>query len=492
MSGGTPDTSALTHLPLTARAEALKLAQLLDCPIDELSALGPTGGDELRRMRQAIERRILDDRDAGFRRVARLARLLPTRMVARLAMESFGPLLSARLVARMDLYRVRNIARHISPEFVADMAPFTDPESVRTIVPQLRTELIRDAAMLLVEREDFVTMGRFADALSPQALRAVVSAIDDDATLLRTAFFLENRDQLSRVVHNIDNDRIARIMRTAAEAKLLPEALFIIDHVTNELKSRLADLMGRQDAKILDALVDVTREQALWGPVLRALGYMQPRLRRKIVNLPSVRNEALLGELVNAAYEEGLLSTALPLAKLLRREHKRVVARAALQQGEEVASAALEAAHIAGEWGLLLDLAQYVDDAQRDLLAGLAVLRRPEVVEALIAEVHGPIAAEVALDILTRAPEAARRAMASAAVADGGALLDQLLDHSIEHPDILQRLATGLDSLPEGDRPTAKDILAQREDDERERLSAAAAEAGATLVAEAVAERSAS
>ncbi|WP_043770156.1 hypothetical protein [Algiphilus aromaticivorans] len=473
-------------LPLETRAEVGKLARLLDSPEAELTALGATGSEELRRLRRTIERQVFDNRHERFRRLARLARFLPARTVARIAMEGLGPLLAARVVARMDPYRVRGIARHITPSFVADIAPIIDPESVRVIVPHLRTELVRDAALLLVERADFVTMGRFADALSPQALRAVVGAIDDDATLLRTAFYLENREQLARIVHNIDNARIARIMRSGAQAELLPEALFVVDHVTDELKARLADLMGSQDETVLDALVMVARRQNLWGPILRALAHMHPRHMRKIVNLPSLRDEALLGELVQVAFEQGLMAVALPLARQMRREHKRIVATAALRQGEEVAEAALEAAQVAGEWATLLDLVQYVGDAERDQIAGLAMLQRPDVAEALIAEVRDPVTAETALSILARAPEATQRSAAGAMLSDGGTLLDLLLDHCMDSPDTLEHLLVVLAHTPEAHRSQAMRVLARREATERERLAAAADASGSQLVTEAL------
>lgn len=478
--------SGLETLPLETRAEVGKLARLLECPEDALTEVGAAGSEELRRLRRSIERRLFDDRREGYRRLARLTGLLPARTVARAAMEGLGPLLAARVVARMESHRVRNVARHVTPAFVADVAPMIDPESVHAIVPYLPTALVRDAALLLLERADFVTLGRFADALSPQALRAVVGAIDDDAALLRTAFFLENRGQLARILHNIDNARIGRVMRSAAQARLLPEALFVIEHVTDELKARLADLMGSQDEAVLDALVTVARQQKLWGPVLRALAHMHHRHVRKIVNLPSLRDEVLLGELIHAAFEEGLLAQALPLAGHMRRAHKRIVARAALREGEEVATAVLEAAQRAGVWGTLLDLAQYIGDAEREQIAGLAVLQRPDVAEALIAEVRGPATAHAALAILTRAPAATQRCAATAMLADGGTLLELLLDHCLDERDTLERLLRVLEHTPEAERRQARRVLGRRDNEEREQLVTAAEATGARLATEAL------
>lgn len=486
MSDREAQRAQMQQLPLSARPEVGKMARLLDCPFDAACELARAGGEDLERLRHGIEQQLFAQRRRGFRRLARVARLLPARSLARLASEALGPLLTARTVAQMDPIRVRNIARHVSPEFVADVAAHIDPDSVRVIVPQLPTELVREAALLLVARADHVTMGRFADALSPQALRAVVGAIDDDEPLLRAAYYLENREQLARIVHNIDNARLMRIMQFAAKGELLPEALFIIDHVTDELKGRLADLMGQQDEPVLDALVTVTREQRLWGPVLRALTHMDDRYCRKIVNLPSLRDEALLGELVATAYEEDLLATALPLARQMRRALKRVVASAALQQGEEIAAAALEAAQVSGEWATLLDLAQHISEAERDLIAGLPILQRPDVAEPLLAAVHSAATAATAVDIVARAPEATQRNAAKAMLRDGAALLELLLDHCIDDDDALGHLLATLERVSDAERPLALRVLGRRDDDERQRLVAAAKASDSALVSEAL------
>lgn len=419
----------LHKLELARRAEIGKLATLIGVTPESLAELGGSASaDELHRLRRRINKTMFDEKRERFIRLERVTRLLPAGYLARLAMEAFGPLLSARVVAEMNPLRARNIARNVTAEFVADVAPLIDPEKVEALIPQLPTELIKDAALLLVEREDYVTMGRFGDALSAHQLRAVVSAIDDDAALLRTAFFIEKREQLSRIIHNIDNTRIARIMRRGTEANLLPEALFIIDHVTDELKGRLADIMGEQDEETLDKLVSVAHEELLWGPILRGLSNIHPRYRRKIVNLPKVKNEGLLGDLVRAAYEEGLLAVALPLARVMRPDYKRVVAHAALKQGAEVAEAALEAAHSAGEWSTLLDLARYADESERQLLATLRVLRRPEAMEALLEALNSDAAADMLLDVVGRMDAEAQRTAAHILAAEGGALLEHLLD----------------------------------------------------------------
>lgn len=472
------DDHALQQLDLQTRAEVHKLAQLLKLSADQLADLGPAGAGDLARLRRHIAQRVNDDRRDGMRRLASLTRLLPARYAAGLAQRALGPRITARLVGEMEPLQARNIARHITAAFVADAAPHVDPERVQALVPTLPVEQVRDAALLLAEQGDYITMGRFADALSPQQLRAVVSAIESDAVLLRTAFFVERREQLSGIVYNIDNDRIARIMRTGTSEGLLPEALSVIDHVDDELKARLANIMGAQERDALNALVDVAHRQRLWAPILRGMAHMHPKFQRRIVNLPALRDEALLADLVRAAYEEDLFEQALPLVKPMRPELRRVVAHAALSQGNDVAEAALRAAQSGGHWDVILDLAQDTDAAERDMLAGLPVLQRREVLEDVIAAIDTPPRAEAALDILGRMPADGLHLAATAATDDYAMGLERILDLLPADSQQMHVLARALATLDDRLLRTAAEPVATRDARLRDAFTRAAQAAG--------------
>lgn len=470
--------SDLEKLDLSVRAELLKLARVLEIPAGSIAELGAAGAGDLQRLRRRISYCIHEERRDAFRRLAALVRVLPTRYAAHLAEHALGPALSARLVGELHPVHASKVAQHVSPGFIAELAPEVDPERVQDLVPQLPAELIRDVALLLVEAGDHITLGRFADALSPPQLRAVVAAIDSDATLLRVAFFVEKRSQLSKVIYNIDNDRIARIMRSAATQGLLPEALSIIDNVADDLKARLGNLMGAQDVDVLNALVDIAWKQRLWGPILRGMAHMHPRYQRRIVNLPAVKNEALLGDLVQAAYDEDLFEQALPLVRSMRPEFRRIVAHAALSRGEDIAEAVLRAAQRTGSWSLVLDLARYTDDAERDMLAGLDLLQRDDVLEDAVSAIDSEGRAAVALDIFRRLDAGARRRVADLIAADYAMPLDALLDVVDGDAEHLETIAAVLALLDEPGLRAAGEVLAARDAGLRRAVAEAARRAG--------------
>lgn len=457
---------------LDTRAELEKLCQLLDLSDERVRPLAVAGGDGMRRFRQQIQKTVFDYRRDGFRSLAKWVRLLPKGYLARLAERALGPRLTARLAGELDPYHAFKIAKRLPPEFLADVAVQVDPDRAREIITQLPAELIRDVALILVRREDYITLGRLADALRPPAIRAVVNAVHDDAVLLKIAFKVEDPAQLSKIVYMIDNKRVASVIRTGTEKALWPQALYVVDNVEDELKGRLANIMGEQDATVLDDLVLVAYRQNLWAPVLRGMARMNPKYYQKIVNLPAVKDAELLGDLIRSAREYDLLEAALPLAKFMQPEFQRVVAHAALRQGEATAEAVLWAAYNTGEWETILQLAGYLEGAERDVIASLPITEDKRVLRQLIATAVQVERTELLLDFVTRMPPDSRSAAAEVVLEDDGELLAALLDTVREggHWDAAAILVGSLDD--EGIEQAGRVL---RRLDEREQADFAAA-----------------
>lgn len=465
------------HPDLNTRAEIEKLAALTHLDVAELQPLAEGGAENLRALRRRINQRIFDESRDKFRALEKFTRLLPKGMIAKLAQNSLGPMLSGRVVGEMDPIRAFKIAKRLPASFLADAVPEAEPVKVREIIPYMPAALIRDVALILVEREDYILMGRFADALSAPAIRAVVGAVEDDAVLLKIAFYMEEKKQLTKVVHMIDNDRVARLIRTGTEKTLWPQALSVIDNVDADLRGRLANIMVEQDEATLNDLVGVAHEQNLWGPVLRALDKVNVKHHRKIVNLPAVKDETILGGLVASAYEEGLLEAALPLVRPMREEGRKVVAHAALKQGAEVAEAAFWAAQNTGQWDLILELAEHLDDAERDMIAGLPILRKPQVLRDVLAAGAADNKIALLLDFIERLDTEGQRAAAQVAIENDGDLLEAIIDVT-RKVNRWETLAIALAALDESGQREAGAVYRRQTEADRSAFAAAAKEKG--------------
>ena len=462
---------------LETRAELEKLVAELKLDDATLNELAGAGAINIRRLRQSIQQKRHARKRAGFRKLAGLVRWLPKTYVAKLAQTAFGAELSGRVVGQMDPIRASRIARLLPPAFLADAAAAAEPERAREIIQLLPADVIRDAALILFERKDYILMGRFADALSAPAIRQVVASVPDDAALLQVAFFMEDKTQLGRILQMVDNERIATIMQTGMREDLWPQALSIIDNVSNELRARLANIMAAQDAETLNDLVSVAHRENLWGPVLRGLAQVNPKHYRKIVNLPAVRDEALLGDLITSAHEENLLEVALPLAERMRAEHQKTVAHAALKQGDELAEAALWAAHNSGRWDVLLELAQHLDDEERNVLARLPIARNRKVLRSLLSSAARAGRIPLLLDFAKRFEPEGLQLVVEIALENSADLLETIIASARTTPGGWDALAVAISSVHEEN--TLREIGAvyrEQYPDDREAFKAAVGE----------------
>jgi len=412
---------------LEIQVELEKLAQYLTLDDTTWQALVDAGAANLRELREHIDQEMYDPHRKGFQHLASWLRWLSIKQLAKLAY-AIGAKMAARLVGEMDPYFAAKVARRLTPDFLGEVAAQADPRKIREVIRRLPAELISQVALKQIQENQFLLLGRFADALSAPSIREVVNTVKDDGALLTIAFYMENTTQLSNVIRMIDNSRLASIVRSGTEnVDLWPKAIWVIDHVEGELKSRLGNIMAEQDERTLDSLVDVAHRQQLWGPVLRALSVINPRYHRKIVNLPSLRNSAVLTDLVNAAVSKNLLEETLPLVNAMQRDYREVVAHTALRQGEEVAEAVVQAAHQSGQWDLILDLAQFLGDDERNMLARLPISHNPSVIEALMRNAAKLGKTDLLLDFARRFHREGLQTVVEISLRDGGDLLQAFL-----------------------------------------------------------------
>ena len=413
---------------LAARAEIEKLLAHIDLDQATCDALATQDPNTLRGIRQDMVTEIYSYRQDNFLQLARRLRLLSVKRLARLAVR-VGPILCARIVSELDPYIATRVARRLDPSFLAEVAANADPEKVREVLNGLPADLLRDAAMVHINQRQFTVLGAFADALAAPAIRQIISAIKDDAVLLKIAFYMEDRDQLAKVIRLLDNERVSSIVRCGTEnSDLWPLAISIVDRIEGELKGRLGNIMVTEDDATLNELIDVADSQKLWGPVLRALTAINARYYRKVVNLPGLRNEAVLNNLVLTAYNKDLLVETLPLVKAMHRDYQKMIAHIVLRQDDELAEAVMEAAHAGDQWDLILDLAQHLNDQERDRLAALPAASNSVMLESLLGAAVRTGKASLVLDFAKRLNEDALRTVAEISLRNGGDLLESLLN----------------------------------------------------------------
>jgi hypothetical protein len=251
---------------LRSKAEVMKLARLLNREPERLEYLEQLDSEDIRRLREQVTDMLFEAHDATLRRLAASSKLLPVGLVAMLGQHAFGPVLSARISGLLDPGRAVDIAAKLPTEFLADIAVQLDPRRASDVIAGMPADQVAAVTRELTRRGEYVTIGRFVGHLGDDALRSSIAEIDD-ATLLRTAFVLEDRDRIDALAELVGEDRIVRLADVAERDQLWPEAL---DLLLNLNRERVAEGLAQLDPEDRELIELRAREQGVELPTVPA------------------------------------------------------------------------------------------------------------------------------------------------------------------------------------------------------------------------------
>ncbi|MCK5770971.1 hypothetical protein [Algiphilus sp.] len=357
---------------LEHQAEILKLARFLDVERDALGMLESVAAADIRRLREQATRHFFASDTAFFKRLVQASRLLPIPMLATVAEKVLGPMLSARVAGQMDVDRGVGIAQRLPTPFLADLCLSLDPGQTEPLIRAMPVVTIRDVGVELAGRGEYVTMARFVDIITLEALRAVMDAIDDDAAVLHTAFFVENKRRLENIMGVLPEDRLVRIIEaTDADGGLWPEALALLEHVGDDWRRKLGDLAAGLDERILTSMIEAIHTHDLWSVALPVVTCMSPFSQQRFATLPAIQREEVLVDALRATDAERLWPSMLPLVTLMGEDEQAQVARIAGRLDGEQLLHAVEAAAHTDAWPALLTVIARMAPRERGATMGL-------------------------------------------------------------------------------------------------------------------------
>ena len=352
---------------LAARAELVKLGQMLGSDDTALAFLSYLPETQLRRLRDAVSERLFTEDQDVFRRLATVAAQLPVVLVVPLCY-AIGPMLSARVVGEMKAKRAVATAIHLKPEFIAAICGHIDPRRARDLIRLMPVKNVIAIALKLIEMGNYPTAGRFVDFLSDEVIHAVLDAVQDEAELLRVAFFVDSRNRLDHLIRMLPQERRRKAILLVLDDKvdLLDEILSLITSVSYSLKRELGDLAATQDEAVLARIVHRVQERGLWGDLLPVVASLSEENQRKVANLPILRdNPQLLDSLLQAADRDALWRIVLPLAEMLDDATRTVFAIAATHLPREAIKRAAHAVLVGELWEPMLDLVRRMPFAKQ-------------------------------------------------------------------------------------------------------------------------------
>ncbi|WP_420464610.1 hypothetical protein [Panacagrimonas sp.] len=373
---------------LARRAETIKLARLLRVQPAALKEVETLDAASLREFRQRAAARLFDADEARLKRVALASKLLPTPLIALIGEHVFGALLCARVAGLIAPDRAADVALRLKSEFLADVTLEIDPRHVREVIARIPIPKLVEVALILARRGEFVTLARFVDYVSTDAIRAVMAELKDNAALLHIAFFMEDKSRLNDLVGLLPEARLREIIYVAADETqdLWAEALALMNDVDDRWRKSLGELAASLDESVLLSMARSAQAQKLWGALLPIIAIMDAPHQRRLLGLSVLRDDVVLESILEAADGEALWPQLLPMLSLMDEDTQQRLARAAEKLGDATFGRVFDAVQAGREWGPLLILLLRLRGEVQDRLKPLVQKLSPEVARQLLQE----------------------------------------------------------------------------------------------------------
>jgi hypothetical protein len=313
------------------RAQLTVLAETLDVEPERLAHLDRLGAENLRSLRERISARLFDEQAAVFAKLNRLAPLVPNGLVARLSEAIVPPLVAGRAAGALGLRnpeRATAVLTELSPEYMADCAPYLDQRAVAVLAPTIPAELLAPAANVLMARRAYLTASWFLDYATPELVRELEAGIEDKAGLLRTTALVQSDEQLDEIVRALPRDRVAAIVRSAVGSPdLLVAGLSVLSRLSGELVADLGEpLFAELDDDGLAELARTAVQRDATAELLAVAAALPARTVRRLAANPALTEPEALRALADTAAERGDWAGLERIAEHLTGEPARLVA----------------------------------------------------------------------------------------------------------------------------------------------------------------------
>jgi hypothetical protein len=307
---------------LATRAELVKLARALGTTTDGVSFAAALPHEDIRRVRERVVAALYDEHRPVFQRVAAITRVLPTAVNVRITLRAFSPLLAARVAGEMAPERAAELADRMPVDYLAEACVHLDPRRAAPLVRAMRPDRVLEVVTELVDRGEYITLGRLLDAATERIVHDVAATVSTEA-LLRIGFYAESDAQLTRAVALLPPPRLRGVVRDAlaGSRELASAGLALISRLTDDgLRGRLAAHAAESDDATLTALLRAAIEDDALPALLTAVTAMDEPARRRVLRLPVLSEPDMLGRLALAVDEHDLWHTVRPLSDLMADE----------------------------------------------------------------------------------------------------------------------------------------------------------------------------
>lgn len=344
---------------LAVHAEIIKLARILSVSEQQLAFLQSIAPESLRQFRFAIIELLQDQQKARFRHLATWVNWLPNWLNVFMVKRFLDPLIVAQIAVHLSTENLYRIAKKLSAETLAEISVHLDPRLARELLVYLTTHHIIEIAQVLLQKRDFVTMGRFVSMLSDEVVQDVAQIVEQESDLLEIAFYIESRERIDHLVHVIPKARIEKallIISDPTQRLVWPKLLALMSHIGYELKQELGDLAVQQGETVINAIIQAAQEDQLWEDMLPVVAGLSAQAQHYVANLPALRQVDIIQSIVAAADRCNLWTDMLVVVNYMQDEARQGVAVAIAQIDEQVLHHIAYASLLRSQWEVTFDI----------------------------------------------------------------------------------------------------------------------------------------
>ncbi|MCE5288920.1 MAG: hypothetical protein LLG14_06710 [Nocardiaceae bacterium] len=369
------------------QAELVKLGRTLQCDPSDLQFLAPVGWPAIREFRLVLTDVIAEYTHERFAHLEPLANIIPIPLIAKLGPAYFAPEMCAAFVSLLGEQKSLKIIGKLSPEFIADVAPYSDPRVIGPLIAKVDFATTKKVLPLLIEREEYITLGQFIDFVTPDLLESIMPIVPDEA-LIRVAEVAENKTQYDELIPLVTDERLGRLIQTANEKDLWSIALDMLNEVNPENRARLANISAQQSDGLLESLVTAVHVQNQFDLFVPMTAAISEENLERIANLRIMRRDDVMAAIAESAVRTDQWSTLSSLIPLLPEESLRALAASPTLR--DASTARIVISDAVGGHNLIpnvLPLVNLVTDEVRQLIADEISALSPEALDELARDV---------------------------------------------------------------------------------------------------------
>ncbi|MCX5745231.1 MAG: hypothetical protein NT062_22330 [Proteobacteria bacterium] len=240
----------------------------------------------LRALRERISATLFDDARPMLLRVAKASRLLPNASVAKVGEKLFGGLLCAHIASLLATDHALDLAIRMPDAFLAEVAAQLDPRGAHQVVAAIPGPRVVAVAVILVERGDFMTLGRFVDYIATDTTTAVIAAIADELALLEVAKFVESAAKLAELIDLVPDERLRRMVLATDRDDAWPALLPFAAVMTDRARAQTARIVEAQPPATLARIVTAAlADPSCWTGLRAIAAVLHPDVQYRLAAL---------------------------------------------------------------------------------------------------------------------------------------------------------------------------------------------------------------